>query len=123
LFSARIDVLTQPFSKEKHMVFTNILYKYVNREQAERELTISQSLSSSKVLGAWDENVNKLMKSYAFWQQVIVQKPDYRDAYIQLASLAFELDRTEEAKNYLAQALVLDPNNRDVKSAEQQLGL
>lgn len=57
----------------------------------------------------------KVQDHYQFWQQVVKDKPDYRDAYITLASLGYQLSKPEEAKAYLTQAASLDPNSEVVE--------
>lgn len=71
---------------------------------------LNVSLPQTNVLGAQTEK-ESLEKDYAFWQEVVKDKPDYRDAYLTLGSLAYQLNRREEGKMYADKALKLDPNN------------
>lgn len=48
-------------------------------------------------------------KQYAFWQSVASAHPDYRDAFISLASLAYQLGNRDEARAWLSRAQALDP--------------
>lgn len=66
--------------------------------------------SSTNVLGAQAEK-ESIEREYAFWREVIKEKSDYRDAYLTLTLLAYQLSKFDEGKEYLAQALSLDPNN------------
>ena len=42
--------------------------------------------------------VDKLKDRYIFWQSVAIAKPDYRDAFVTLASLAYQLGKLDESK-------------------------
>lgn len=45
------------------------------------------------------------------WRRMIEEKPDYRDAYIKAATIAFYLGNIKEARMLIAGALALDPNS------------
>lgn len=45
------------------------------------------------------------------WEGISKTHPGYRDAYIQMASLSYELGDTNQALAYVEKALSLDPNN------------
>ena len=60
-----------------------------------------------------------IKNQYLFWQNVVKEKPDYRDGYIQLASLAYQLSNFNVAKRYLTQANNLDPNSPVVEKLTQ----
>lgn len=49
------------------------------------------------------------------WQNVSIDKPNYRDANIKLAILNWEIYRVFDAKKYLESALKIDPNNEIAK--------
>lgn len=57
-----------------------------------------------------DTQAQKLKQQISHWEQVASGSPTYRDAYIQLALLNYQLDSAQEAKLYLKRALELDPN-------------
>ena len=50
------------------------------------------------------------MSQVSFWQNIIVERPDYRDAYFELSILEFKLKDINSSKFYLEKALTLDPN-------------
>lgn len=116
--SARMNVLSSPFSVEKHMQFGEILYAMGDTTGAEQELLIANQFFS--VLGAqsppvalheqWNAESERLNNLYSYWGTIIQAKADYRDAYITLASLATALHKDTEAQEYVHQALLLDPN-------------
>lgn len=68
------------------------------------------------VLTAWQHEESALQQRYFFWQSIADAKPDYRDAYITLASLAFKLGKRDEANRWITKALVLDPNHSPSQS-------
>ncbi|EKD85704.1 MAG: hypothetical protein ACD_37C00649G0002 [uncultured bacterium] len=80
---------------------------------------INSPIIPTNVLGAvaeLEEEKENTEVKYAFWQNVVKNKPDYRDAYIQLAALSYQLSKLEEGKNYLTEVETLDPNNPFISS-------
>ena len=51
-----------------------------------------------------------LMQQIVYWQKVASASPTFRDAYVQLALISYQLSDTEDAKKYLQTALDIDPN-------------
>ena len=51
-----------------------------------------------------------LASELSYWQQLVKEYEDYRDAYFRIASLQFTLGKTDEAKKSLEKVLSLDPN-------------
>jgi tetratricopeptide (TPR) repeat protein len=51
-----------------------------------------------------------LRQKISQWESIAQTKPDYRDAWLQLAKLHYELKEINLAKYYVNQALKLDPN-------------
>lgn len=64
-----------------------------------------------QTLARQEDEAAGLEKKYAFWQTVASSRPDYRDAFITLAALAYQLGKTEEARSWLTRAFTLDPNS------------
>jgi len=88
--------------------------------RARQELVLADALQPS-VLGAsttrdllnqWDREPERLRRQYQFWQTIVTERPDYRDAYMMLASLTYQLSRTSDARLFVRKALQLDPNFR-----------
>lgn len=71
------------------------------------------SASSIKVLAAQDDR--KIAGEINHWQEIVSQYPNYRDGYIQLAILYYDLKNNNQAWLYLDKAKNLDPNNDTVK--------
>ncbi len=71
-----------------------------------REITVSQVLGAT----AKDEQHRD------YWKQIVKEHPDYRDAYIALAYIAYKEGETQEAVSYIHEASDLDPNNPTVEA-------
>lgn len=64
------------------------------------------------------QQTNDLQHAYEYWEAVIVDHPDYRDAHIQAALVAFQLGRTAQYYDHLKIARSLDPNYPGISSLE-----
>jgi Tfp pilus assembly protein PilF len=64
---------------------------------------------SQKVLGA-SITKNDTSQEINSWLSIVKKHPDYRDGYLQLAILRFNMGDTEEAKKLINIALTIDPN-------------
>lgn len=51
-----------------------------------------------------------LQKDLNYWKTVVEHYPGFRDGYFQLAVLSYKLGDKNGAKQYVEQALTLDPN-------------
>ncbi len=122
------NVLVHPFSLKDHVVLAQDAWLNNNWQEAKNELMIAQSLlknpgqdAISNVLGTsttpldllrqWEQEPARLADAEHFWQTVVAQKADYRDAYIQLAAINYQLNNDQKAASYLATARDLDPNS------------
>ncbi len=117
--------LSIPGSLPLHEGFAQALWNEGLLAQAKQELlyagTITQRTGNEGVLGVstppadilntWENEPMKLTNELLYWQGVVKSKPDYRDGYIAAASLAYQLGKNDEAKNYLKQIFTLDPDN------------
>ncbi|MBM3205583.1 tetratricopeptide repeat protein [Candidatus Shapirobacteria bacterium] len=93
-------------------------------EQAEQALLLAANLkTNSQVLGKTEPaKINQLWQKkqqadpqdlkrlISGWEQIVKQKPDYRDAYLQLAVFYYQTWQNEKAKEALRKALLIDPN-------------
>ncbi|HUV72409.1 MAG TPA: hypothetical protein VMW25_05350 [Clostridia bacterium] len=82
--------------------------------QKERDKT------KEKVLG-WQAEVRTTQEKAYAWKQLLAEKPDYRDGWLQLVGLYLELNSPQEAKEALFQAKTLDPNNEKILVLEKLL--
>lgn len=79
----------------------------------EEKLEINQ-----KILGLQSQVKAEQMKAFE-WEQILLQKPDYRDGWLQLAVIYYKLGDKEKAKSSFERAKALDPLNETVTSLEK----
>lgn len=65
--------------------------------------------SPADMLTAWENEPARLEKDYRYWQSIIKEKPDYRDAYVSLATIAYQLGYKTDAKQYVEKIREIDP--------------
>ena len=66
-----------------------------------------------KVLAAETEyhsTVTELQKQIDYWQQVVIDHPDYRDGYLLLALLSTEIGNKDAGQSWLKRVYLSDPN-------------
>lgn len=63
----------------------------------------------------------ELRHKISTWEEIAQAKPDYRDAWLQLAKLHYELKEVNLAKYYVEKALQLDPNYEVAQQFRQLL--
>lgn len=116
--------LAHPYSAAFHQNLAEVFWKEGLLEKAKKELMYDKSVlgTSTSLLNEWENEPTKLAGNLAYWKDVVKSKPDYRDGYIAAASLAYQLGKTAEAKTYLNQALVLDPDNTEIQKLLGILG-
>lgn len=93
---------------KKFMTEISLLFSNANKELAQ---------NSSSVLGASTQTADPsritydaMLQEYAYWQSAISTHPEYRDGYVQLAILAYELKKYTEANMYITKISAIDPN-------------
>ena len=138
LEQAKLTVMLSPQSLSPHLLLAQEYLKRGDLEGTERELLIAQtftttnhlgnnnsvlaaSLSPLKVLERIKNEPQRVREEIAFWEKVVLEKPDYRDAYLQLAILNYQIYEKEKAKFYLGKALNLDPNFEPAKEFKKIL--
>ncbi len=62
------------------------------------------------------EDIKELIKA---WEEIIENKPQYRDAYLQLAILNYKINKKGKAQDNLNKALEIDPNFELTKKLEE----
>lgn len=63
----------------------------------------------------------KIYEEILFWDKISKKFPNYRDAYLKLSALFWEVNLNDQAKFYLDEAKKIDPNNEIVKHLENLL--
>ncbi|MBI4064815.1 hypothetical protein HY409_00390 [Candidatus Gottesmanbacteria bacterium] len=129
--ASEIDVLLRaPYSAKAHEKLAQIFWEQGFIDEGKKELLLAQSVASqsdSSVLGItsrrklWEEESQRLQREFAFWKKVAKEKPTYRDAFIQLTLLSYQLGYDKDAKEYLSRVQSLDPNNKYRSELEKLL--
>jgi len=76
---------------------------------------------NQRVLGTQTQLVTD-QKSIYDWEQILTERPDYRDGWVQLAAIYYKLGNKGKAKDAILQAKSLDPTNQTILSFEKLIG-
>ena len=107
------QIFSHPFSAATHEQFAQTLLNAGSLTRANDEIALVAELSP--VLGAATTIKNQqATRDMQYWKQIVSNRPDYRDAYIQLASITYHSGNLTQAHDYLQKAQTLDPNNATV---------
>lgn len=55
------------------------------------------------------------------WEQIVSEKPDYRDGWLQVANLYYQNNEKQKAKDALQMVKQIDPNNDIISTLEKLL--
>lgn len=58
----------------------------------------------------------------SFWKSLVEKTPTYRDGYLKLATLYWQLNEDEKVKENLKAAKTIDPNYQETYELEKRLG-
>lgn len=72
-------------------------------------VNINIYLNKKKVLGTSID----LDKEKFFWETVITQSPNYKDAYIEIGSIYEDQGNREKADEYFKKAIKINPNSQE----------
>lgn len=86
------------------------LIELLKRPQ-ERTMDDKKVLGASNQLAILEEESDRAISEYSYWEQVAVQKPNYQDALIMLTLLAYQQGLDDQARQYIIKAESLNPNN------------
>ncbi|MBI2613926.1 MAG: hypothetical protein HYW62_04080 [Candidatus Levybacteria bacterium] len=85
-------------------------------------VTVGMDLDTNlKAKKSLDLEREKLTSELLFWESVIEERKNYRDAYFQASILQYRLGNTSKAKMYVEKGLSLDPNSKDGRKLEEFL--
>ncbi|HUS52312.1 MAG TPA: hypothetical protein VMX77_02495 [Candidatus Bathyarchaeia archaeon] len=140
---AKERLVKNPQDFEAHLVLAEEYLGNNQVEQAEKELLLAQRTSQTKatlnqenslVLGEesnlkWEAlwqrkvqaNPEDIKKLIIYWERITAEKENYRDAYLQLALLHYQLFENKKAQEYLDQVLELDPNFEPARKIKEFL--
>ena len=87
------------------------LYKFFKifdfKKRAAEKIKAGESLVSQP---------EKIKKQINYWQTILKDKPNFRDVYLHLSLLHYQLWQDEKAKQAWEKAFYLDPNNENVQA-------
>ena len=75
---------------------------------------LGAATTPGELLQSWENAPKQQAAQTKYWQGIVRAHPDYRDAYIQLASLSYTRGNLIQTRSYLLQAQALDPNGASV---------
>lgn len=118
-------ILTNPSSTQAHTKLAQMYWQAGRKNAAQQEIRLAQDIlysqSRGNILGIsvpeqdltieFQAETDRLLQSYAYWQSVAEERPDYRDAYVQLAYIAYLLRRDSDVRKYVHKLLTVDPTN------------
>ncbi len=76
---------------------------------------------AQKILGS-ETKLKTDQETILAWEQILEERPDYRDGWVQLAAIYYKADQTDKARQALLKAKTLDPTNEVVLNFEKFLG-
>lgn len=106
-------VLARPFSPQPHQALGQYYLDQGYLRLAKHELTLATQLGSLNAARLYDDTQQrkeKIKQEIAFLEKELTDKPGYRDAYVKLASLYWQLQDTQKAGQYMELAKQIDPN-------------
>lgn len=119
------QLLLSPQNFPAHLQLAKLFLENHQFHEAGRTLLLAEQIQKdqNKVLGAsvdlsldnlWQEkhynDPQDIQKLIVLWEEIVREKKDYRDGYLQLAILNYKIRQNEKAKEFLNQALIVDPN-------------
>lgn len=83
-------------------------------------LKSTENRSNQRILGL-QSTVKSDQQEALKWEQILKERPDYRDGWIQLAAIYYQLGDKQKSKEAILKAKSIDPNNKTVLSFEKFL--
>jgi tetratricopeptide (TPR) repeat protein len=89
-------------------------------EKARETLDIDGNKSIAGISSRFEEAADKanretlINEKIEYWQAIVQTQPEYKDAYLQMALLYFQLNQQNRAITYWHKAWLLNPNEADV---------
>lgn len=124
----RKAILYHPFSINSYIHFGQALFHQGNRVAASKQIQVATNVLGvqtefTTLLSEWDYASRANERSYDYWKQIITKYPDYRDGYIRLSQISYDLKLFDETKLYIERAKELDPNNPLIVQMQNEMGL
>lgn len=104
---------------EKSLLLTQKLLTTNNKQQRTKNAVLGEK-TNSKISELWQRkhyaDPQDIKKLIALWEKIVVEKPNYRDGYLQLAILNYKIWQNEKARQYLNKALEIDHNFEEARN-------
>lgn len=84
------------------------------------EVNIQNKRFEQKILGAKIQ-VKQNQQTVAYWEQIVKERPNYRDGWIHLAASYYKIGEKQKAKDAIKRAKELDPTNQTILNFEKFL--
>jgi len=84
-------------------------------------VTIENKKQEEKILGIQTQ-LKANQQTIAVWEQILAERPDYRDGWVQLAAAYYKIGDRQKARQALQKAKALDPTNEVVLNFEKLIG-
>lgn len=113
-----LATLKAPWSPTTHEQLAQQYRQEGRTQQAVGELKLARVLGASTntdEIFQWESERAQIESALAYWQTIAERHPDYRDAFLVLASLSYELGQFDRARAYLSRAEALDPYSEALK--------
>lgn len=104
---------------QNHLALGKELLAHNQLDEAEKEFILA-GVDTSPIQNLRTQP-EKIKEQIIFWEKVVAQFPNYRDAHLKLAILNYKINRLFDAKKYLDKALDIDPNNETAKKLSSLL--
>jgi tetratricopeptide (TPR) repeat protein len=118
------QLLTNPQDFENHLQLAGIFLQNHQFQQVGKTLLLAQDIKNQRpdlvkqtnlsLEELWQEkqanDPEDIKKLIILWEEIVAQKPDYRDGFLQLAILNYKISENEKAEEFLKKALIVDPN-------------
>lgn len=103
-----------PWEEKKHFIylFTVIFLAFV----IFMIIDLRQKVTVAK---AMDTERKQVIEDVKKWEKVVARYKDYKDGYLELATLEYKLGNVNKAKEYLNKALIIDPNSKEGRALEE----
>ena len=62
-----------------------------------------------------------IQKQQYYWEGIVRTYPDYKDAYVMLATINYQLGDKNAAQNAIGKALEIDPNDKRAQELKEKL--
>lgn len=126
----QLSSLKDPANPLPHFKLALVQENVNNWEDSRKELLLALDLSYDSLavrnelekIREITSEPSKIKEAIASLEEIIKDKPDYRDVYLQLAYYYYQLYEDEKAKERLERALKLDPNYPTTKKLQEIIG-